>query len=164
VKRKQVINTGELKALREELRSEGKTVAFTNGCFDLMHVGHVRCLQDAAGMADVLVVGLNSDDSVGKNKGPEFPVHNQDERAEMLLALEGVDCVVVFGEPTVDGILEELYPDIYAKGPDYPLDKLPERDTVIRLNIDFRNAGDPKGHASRDTIETILARFAPGGK
>jgi D-glycero-beta-D-manno-heptose 1-phosphate adenylyltransferase len=108
-----------LVAIREQLRREGKIVVSTNGCFDLLHVGHVRNLQGARALGDVLVVGINSDDSVRQLKGPERPILPAAERAELLAALECVDFVIIFEELTPDAVLARLKPDIHCKGGDY---------------------------------------------
>ena len=108
----------------------GRIVVFTNGVFDLLHPGHVRYLQQARALGDVLVVGLNSDGSVRRNKGPERPITPEDERAEILAALDCVDRVVIFDEDTPAAIVEACHPDILVKGADWPADQIVGRDTV----------------------------------
>lgn len=122
-----VLTRNELASLLPTL---GGTTVFTNGCFDLLHVGHLRYLQAARGKGDRLVVGLNSDASVKRLKGDLRPIMPEDERAEMMAALQCVDYVVVFDEPTADALLALLKPEIYAKGGDYTPDSLPEAPTV----------------------------------
>lgn len=110
-----------------ELRKEGKKIVFTNGCFDLLHVGHIRYLREAKKLGDVLVIGLNSDSSVKKIKGAGRPIQNEKDRAEILSALEMVDYVVIFGEQTPEKLILKLKPDIQAKGGDYKLENIPEK-------------------------------------
>ena len=114
-----VVSLETLAGLREQWRAEGKRLVLTNGTFDLLHVGHVRYLQAARELGDVLVVGINSDDSVRGYKGPGRPVVPQDERAEIVAALRCVDYATIFNEPTATHLAETLQPDIYAKGGDY---------------------------------------------
>ena len=114
--------------LRGELAD--KKIVFTNGCFDILHVGHVRYLTAAKNFGDVLIVGLNTDESVRKLKGSTRPVNNQDDRAEVLLGLKAVDHVIFFGEDTAENLIAELQPDIYVKGGDYTLATLPEAKIV----------------------------------
>src|SRR3954471_18565886 len=114
-----IIEREELSDLCEKLRSAGQKIVATNGCFDLLHVGHVRYLQAARALGDLLVVGLNSDTSVRGYKGPSRPLISADERAELLAALACVDYIVIFDEPTATGLVEALAPDVYVKGGDY---------------------------------------------
>lgn len=125
---------GELVACRKAWRAGGKTVVWTNGCFDLLHVGHIRSFRDAKALGDILIVGVNSDASVKRIKGPARPVVNQDERAEVIEALEMVDYVTVFEEPTPIEVLGQLQPDIHCKSAEYAdgAKAMPERDTVLR--------------------------------
>jgi rfaE bifunctional protein nucleotidyltransferase chain/domain len=132
----------ELQAIVAGLKSEGKTVVFTNGCFDLLHPGHVRYLQKARGEGDVLVVALNSDDSVRKIKGEDRPVLSEEERSEIMGALGCVDFVTTFEEETPENIIEELVPTVLVKGGDWPLDKILGRQIVESnagrvISIDF---------------------------
>lgn len=142
----------ELAALRA-----GRAVALTNGCFDLLHVGHVRLLREAAEQGDLLVVALNDDASVRANKGPARPVVPLEERMEVLAAIEGVDYVTSFGEPTAHALLEALRPDVHVKGTDWSADEVPERDVVLAYGGRIAICGDPKTHSSTD-----LARRAGG--
>ena len=114
----------------KDLRATNKKVVFTNGCFDILHVGHVRYLKAAKNLGDVLIVGLNTDDSVKKLKGNDRPINNEADRAEVLLALEAVDHVVLFGEQTAESLIAEVKPNIYVKGGDYTLETLPEAKIV----------------------------------
>lgn len=114
----------------KELRDTNKKVVFTNGCFDILHVGHVRYLNAAKALGDVLIVGLNTDASVKKLKGNDRPINNEADRAEVLLALEAVDHVVFFGEQTAESLIAEVKPNIYVKGGDYTLETLPEAKIV----------------------------------
>ena len=140
------------------LRAAGRKVVFVNGCFDLLHVGHIRYLKSARALGDALILGLNSDASVTALKGKGRPLQPQEERAEILAALECVDYVLVFDAPTVDEVLRELRPDIHAKGTDYTEDNVPERDTVRAYGGRVAIAGDPKDHSTRDLIRTILSQ------
>ena len=136
-------------------RREGRTVAFANGCFDLLHVGHVRYLQAAAAEADVLVVAINDDGSVERLKGPGRPILPGADRAELVAGLRGVDYVVLFPEPTVTPLLLELKPDVHCKGTDYTADSVPERETVRGYGGRIAIVGDPKDHSTRDLLARI---------
>lgn len=135
-------------------RAAGEKVVFANGVFDLLHVGHVRYLAGARALGDRLVVGVNGDRSAA-TKGPGRPVMAATERAGLVAALRGVDLVVVFDEPTVDGLLRELAPSVHAKGTDYRVDNVPERATMQSLGGETAIVGDPKNHASRDLFARI---------
>jgi rfaE bifunctional protein nucleotidyltransferase chain/domain len=136
-------------------RAAGRTVAFANGCFDLLHVGHIRYLQSAAAEADRLIVAINDDESVRKLKGEGRPVLAAADRAELVAALRGVDYVVIFPEPTVGALLQALRPDVHCKGTDYTLDTVPERDIVKEYGGRVAIVGDPKDHSTR----ALLARI-----
>lgn len=125
-----VINLVELTSILEDLKSNNKTIITTNGCFDILHVGHVRYLAEARSLGDVLIVGLNSDDSVKRLKGPTRPINNENDRAEVLASLISVDYVVLFNEDTPVSLLSQIKPDIHAKGGDYNPDTLPESKTI----------------------------------
>ena len=112
------------------LKAEGKKIVFTNGCFDILHVGHVRYLNEAKALGDILILGLNSDSSVKSLKGSNRPINNESDRAEVLNALKAIDYVVIFDEKTAENIVGEVKPDIYAKGGDYSIDTLPEAKIV----------------------------------
>ena len=136
-------------------RADGRTVAFANGCFDVLHVGHVRYLADAAAQADRLVVAINDDDSVRALKGPGRPIFNAADRAEMVAALEDVDYVVVFSDPDVNRLLRLLKPDVHCKGTDYTPETVPERETVRSYGGRIAIVGDPKDHSTRDLLARI---------
>lgn len=135
-------------------RAAGEKVVFANGVFDLLHVGHVRYLAGARALGDRLVVGVNGDRSAA-TKGPGRPVMAATERAGLVASLRGVDLVVVFDEPTVDGLLRELAPAVHAKGTDYRVDNVPERATMQSLGGETAIVGDAKNHASRDLFARI---------
>ena len=145
-----------------EWRSRGRRVVLANGCFDLLHVGHVRYLTAARGLGDALVVGLNSDASVRRLKGPGRPVIPADERAELIGALASVDLVVVFDDDSAEALIARLRPDVHAKGTDYTEESVPERAAVLAAGGRVAIAGDPKSHATRDLIAAIIARFGAG--
>ena len=146
-------------------RAAGKRLVLANGTFDLLHVGHVRYLQAARALGDVLLVAVNSDASVRRLKGPGRPIMREDERAELPAALTPVDAVVVFDDDTVDALIARLRPDVHAKGTDYTEDSVPERDSVRAAGGRVANADDPKEHYTRDLIATIVARFgAPASR
>lgn len=146
------------------LRDAGKRVVFTNGCFDLLHVGHIRCLIDAAKRGDYLVVALNSDASVRKLKGPERPVQDEEERAELLCALQCVAYVTIFDEETSGPLLRLLRPQLVAKGTDYTLETLPERDVLAEIGAELIRAGDPKDHSTIDLIDRIKQGRGAGSR
>jgi rfaE bifunctional protein nucleotidyltransferase chain/domain len=141
-------------------RSAGRTIAFANGCFDLLHVGHVRYLQGAAAEADRLIVAVNSDESVRGLKGSGRPILPEGDRAELVAALRGVSYVVVFGDPTVKRLLRLLRPDVHCKGTDYTIDTVPERAVVSSYGGRTAIVGDPKDHNTRD----LIARIAGGSR
>jgi D-glycero-beta-D-manno-heptose 1-phosphate adenylyltransferase len=145
-------------ALGERLRAAGKRVAFANGCFDLLHVGHVRYLEGARREGDVLVVGVNSDRTVRELKGPGRPLLPEAARAELLAALQSVDYVVIFGEPTVAALLAELRPHVHCKGTDYTEETVPERAVMKKLGGEVRIVGDPKAHSTRELLKEIARR------
>lgn len=152
----QVINNLEkLKDILEDEKRKGRKIVFGNGCFDLVHVGHIRYLKGAKELGDVLVVAVNDDSSVtglGKRKHVVTPAL---ERAEIVSAIGCVDYVIIFSEPTVENLLLKLKPDIHAKGTDYTEDNVPERDVVISYGGKVAIVGDPKDHSTRDLIKTI---------
>jgi rfaE bifunctional protein nucleotidyltransferase chain/domain len=135
-------------------RAAGRTIAFANGCFDLLHVGHIRYLQAAAQEADRLIVAVNDDGTAGL-KGPGRPIMPAADRAELIAALRGVDYVVVFPEPTVAPLLMLLRPDVHCKGTDYTADTVPERETVHGYGGRIAIVGDPKDHSTRDLVARL---------
>jgi rfaE bifunctional protein nucleotidyltransferase chain/domain len=156
-----VLSVDDAVRLASGWRAQGKRVVLANGCFDLLHVGHVRYLQGARALGDALVVGLNSDASVRRLKGPGRPVMPAVERAELVAAVRGADAVVVFEEDSAETLITRLRPDIHAKGTDYTEQSVPERATVEALGARVAIAGDAKTHSTRDLIATILTRFSP---
>jgi rfaE bifunctional protein nucleotidyltransferase chain/domain len=137
-------------------RAAGVTFAFANGCFDLLHAGHIRYLQAAAAEADRLIVAVNDDEMAGR-KGPGRPVLKAEARAELVAALRAVDYVTIFAEPTVTPLLELIRPDVHCKGTDYTVDTVPERDTVRAYGGRIAIVGDPKDHSTRDLLARIRA-------
>jgi D-glycero-beta-D-manno-heptose 1-phosphate adenylyltransferase len=150
-----LIARDDLKRLGSELRKQGKRVVLANGCFDILHVGHVRYLTGARAEGDVLVVAVNDDSGVNGMKGPGRPVLNEGARALLIAAQREVDYVVIFSEPNVESLLNELRPDVHAKGTDYSAQTVPERATAERLGIRVAIVGDPKDHSTRELLETI---------
>ncbi|HYA64595.1 MAG TPA: adenylyltransferase/cytidyltransferase family protein [Candidatus Sulfotelmatobacter sp.] len=144
-----------------KLRREGKRIVLANGCFDTLHVGHVRYLSGAKREGDVLVVAVNSDASTRKLKGPGRPILEEQARALLVAALRDVDYVVIFSEPNVETLLEELRPDVHAKGTDYTGETVPERAVSNRLGIRVAIVGDPKDHSTRSFFDSI--RKGPHG-
>jgi len=136
-------------------RTAGRTIAFANGVFDLLHVGHIRYLQAASAEGDRLIVAVNDDDSVRRLKEEGRPILAAADRAELVAALRGVDYVVIFSEPTVGPLLELLEPDVHCKGTDYAVDTVPEREVVKAYGGRIAIVGDPKDHSTRD----LLARL-----
>jgi rfaE bifunctional protein nucleotidyltransferase chain/domain len=149
----------ELKEIVPQIHASGRTIVFANGCFDLIHTGHIRYLQHAKALGDVLILGVNSDASVAALKGDGRPLQPESERAEILASLDCVDYVLLFDAPTADGILRELKPDVHAKGTDYTEASVPERETVRAYGGRVSIAGDPKDHSTKDLIQTILSKF-----
>ena len=139
-------------------RAAGRTVALANGCFDLLHVGHVRYLRGAAAEADRLLVAVNADRSVTALKGDGRPVQAAAERAEIVAALEMVDYVVIFEEATVAALIELLRPDVHCKGTDYTVDTVPEREVVRAYGGRTAIVGDPKDHSTRDLLSRIAGK------
>ena len=150
----QIVSRDELLNRVRADRAAGRTIAFANGCFDLLHAGHVRYLQAAAAEADRLIVAINDDAEAGK-KGPGRPVLTAADRAEIVAALRGVDYVTIFPEPTVTPLLTLLQPDVHCKGTDYTIDTVPERETVRRYGGRIAIVGDPKDHSTRDLLASI---------
>lgn len=139
----------------KEHRQRGQKIVLANGCFDLIHAGHIRYLEGARREGDVLVVALNSDSSVRGLKGPGRPVLPAEARAELVAALAAVDYVVIFDEPDVRALLRELRPTVHAKGTDYTTESVPERDEAAQLGIRVAIVGDPKQHSTRDLLARI---------
>lgn len=150
-----ILRRDDLPAWVQTQRAAGRTIAFANGVFDLLHVGHLRYLQAAAAEADVLLVAINDDESVRRLKGKGRPVMTGADRAELVDALRGVDAVVLFGDDTVAPLLEAVQPEVHCKGTDYTVEGVPEREVVRRYGGRTAIVGDPKDHNTRD----ILARL-----
>ena len=150
-----VVSEPELAEAIGAERSAGHTLAFANGCFDLLHVGHVRYLQGAASEADRLIVAVNDDASVARLKGAGRPVMPAVDRAEMLAALSMVDYVVVFSDANVERLLTTFKPDVHCKGTDYTVDTVPERSVVQAYGGRTAIVGDPKNHATREILKQI---------
>ena len=153
-----VLSLSDLEARLAVDRAAGQTVALANGCFDVLHAGHIRYLEGAAREADRLVVAINDDESVRALKGPGRPIMSAIDRAEVVAALRAVDYVVVFSGRTVDALLVGLKPDVHCKGTDYTVESVPERDTMRGLGGRTSIVGDPKDHATRDLLARIKAR------
>ncbi len=153
-----VLTLDQLKEEIEKRRSRGERVVFANGCFDLLHVGHVRYLEGARSLGHLLVVAINSDKSVRRLKGEGRPVMPEDERAELIAALRAVDYVTIFDDPTVERLLLALKPDVHAKGTDYSVDTVPERDIVRSYGGEVAIVGDPKDHSTTTLLGQIGAR------
>ena len=152
-----IVTREQLIAAVGDERRQGRTIAFANGCFDLLHVGHVRYLEASAAEADVLVVALNDDASVERLKGQGRPIMSDAHRAELVAALRCVDYVVIFPEPTVGPLLEALHPDVHCKGTDYTVESVPERAIVQAYGGRTAIVGDPKDHSTRDLLGRILS-------
>ncbi len=147
----------ELQSLLAAEREAGRSIALANGCFDLIHVGHVRYLQEAASIADILVVALNSDDSLRRLKGARRGIFREDERVALISSLECVNYVTLFGQATVTEILLALKPDFHCKGSDYTPQTVPERDVVASYGGRIRIVGGAKVRSSSDILKSILA-------
>lgn len=148
--------------LREKLAEHkrlGRSIVFANGCFDTLHVGHIRYLEGARREGEILVVGVNADSSVCHLKGPGRPILDENARAQLVAALRCVDYVVLFAEPNVEALLEDLRPNVHAKGTDYAAETVPERAVSARLGIRVAIVGDPKDHSTRDLLASV--RKAP---
>ena len=139
-------------------RSDGQKIILANGCFDLIHAGHIRYLAGAKDLGGVLVVGINSDDQVRILKGPGRPYIEQDERAEIVSAFRCVDLVTIFDEPTVEELIKAIRPDFHAKGTDYTYETVPERAIVRQYGGQVAIVGDPKDHSSTELIATVRSK------
>jgi len=150
-----LLSRQQLKRRVEEWRQSGEKITLANGCFDVLHVGHVRYLRAAKELGGRLIVAINSDDSVRNLKGAGRPVMPAEERAEILTSLSDVDAIVIFPEPDVRALIRELRPDIQAKGTDYTAENVPERDTVIECAGRVEIVGDPKDHSATEIIRKM---------
>ena len=156
-----IVNREALREIAARLRKNGAQIVFANGCFDTLHVGHVRYLESAKAEGDALIVGVNADASVSGLKGPGRPILDENARARLVAAVRAVDYVVIFAEPNVEALLGELQPHVHAKGTDYTQASVPERATAEKLGIRIAIVGDPKDHSTRELIESI--RRSPHG-
>src|ERR1700730_5759079 len=156
-----IVSEQKLKSLVAEHKKRGQKVVFANGCFDILHVGHVRYLEAARQYGDVLIVAVNSDASARSLKGPRLPILDESARARLVAALRAVDYVVIFSEPTVAPLLRDLLPDVHAKGTDYSADTVPEGAIAKDLGIQVAIVGDPKNHSTRALLASL--RKAPHG-
>ncbi len=150
-----IINRNKIQDVVKELRSNNQTIVVTNGCFDILHVGHVRYLQETKSCADKLIVLVNSDKSVRAIKGEGRPVNNENDRAEVLCALSAVDFAVLFDETSPSKLIDEIKPDVYTKGGDYTLDTLPERDVILKNNISVKFIKFVEGKSTTGIINKI---------
>ena len=150
-----ILTEAELAEALATERERGKSIAFANGCFDVLHVGHIRYLQDAARQADVLVVGVNGDESVRGLKGAGRPVMNEHERAEIISAIRGVSYVTIFHEQSPARLLGDLKPDFHCKGTDYTPESVPERDVVTAYGGKVVIVGDPKDHSTTEILQRM---------
>ncbi|MBS4760269.1 MAG: D-glycero-beta-D-manno-heptose 1-phosphate adenylyltransferase [Clostridium sp.] len=153
----QLIERKNIQEFVSKLKNQGKTIVTTNGCFDILHVGHVRYLQKTKTFADVMIVCLNSDDSVRRIKGPQRPINNENDRAEILCALECVDYVVIFDESSPETLLCEIKPDVHTKGADYTIETLPEAKSIIANGGRIEFISFVEGKSTTKVIEKISA-------
>jgi rfaE bifunctional protein nucleotidyltransferase chain/domain len=156
-----ILSREELRQRVAEWRRMGEPITLTNGCFDLLHVGHVRYLRAAKELGGRLIVGINSDESVRALKGEGRPLMPAEERAEILAALADVDAVVIFPEPDVRALIREIRPDVHAKGTDYTAASVPERDVVLECGGRVEIVGDPKDHSASEMIRSRLGPRRP---
>jgi rfaE bifunctional protein nucleotidyltransferase chain/domain len=150
-----IVSQQELRVLVAHHKNRGQTVVFANGCFDILHVGHVRYLEAARQRGDILIVAVNSDASLRSLKGPGRPILDEAARVRLVAALRAVDYVVIFSEPTVASLLRDLLPDVHAKGTDYSVDTVPERAIAKSLGIQVAIVGDPKNHSTRALLSSL---------
>jgi rfaE bifunctional protein nucleotidyltransferase chain/domain len=153
-----LLTRDELPSCVASWRSRGEKITLANGCFDLLHVGHIRYLHAAKQLGGKLIVAINSDDSVRQLKGGGRPLMPAEERAEILAALSDVDAVVIFPEPDVRALVREIRPDVHAKGTDYTAESVPERDVVIECGGRVQIVGDPKDHSATEFIRRAEQR------
>jgi rfaE bifunctional protein nucleotidyltransferase chain/domain len=154
-----IVPRHELRSLLREAKQAGKRIVLANGCFDTLHVGHIRYLEGAKREGEILVVAVNSDSSLRHLKGTGRPILGEHARAQLVAAIRAVDYVLVFSEPNVEKLLEEFLPDVHAKGTDYTAETVPERAVADRLGVRVAIVGDPKGHSTRNLLASV--RKAP---
>lgn len=150
-----LVKQNELDALIKKIKSEGKTIVTTNGCFDILHVGHVRYLEKTKTYGDVLIVALNSDKSVKSIKGENRPINNENDRAEVLCALKSVDYVVLFDEDSPIELLLKMKPDVYTKGADYTIESLPEAKDILATGARIEFISFVEGKSTTSIIEKM---------
>lgn len=153
-----IYQRSDLAPLAESVRGSGSQIILANGCFDVIHVGHIRYLAGAKALGGFLIVGINSDAQVRELKGGGRPFQPEAERAEIVAAIRFVDAVTIFNEPNVEELIRVIRPDVHAKGTDYTVESVPERETVIACGGRVAIVGDPKDHSSTELIETIGGR------
>ena len=157
--KQKIKTTNEIKELAEELKKQNKIIVTTNGVFDILHLGHIKYLQEAKKLGDVLIVAINSDSSVKQIKGPERPINNEQSRAEVLAALTFVDYAIIFNETDPVNILSEIKPDIHVKGGDYKIDEIIEKDIVEKNNGKIVLIPEIKGYSTTDLINKIIKNY-----
>lgn len=150
-----ILDRNRLIARAAIARKHGARIVLANGCFDVLHVGHVRYLEGARSLGDLLVVGVNSDEQVRRLKGEGRPLVPERERAEVVAALRAVDFVTIFNEPTVEALLRVIKPEVHAKGTDYTEETVPERDVVLSFGGRVAIVGDPKRHSTSDLLKHL---------
>lgn len=150
-----ILNDNNLDEIVEKIRKENKTIVLTNGCFDILHVGHVRYLKEAKKLGDYLFIGVNSDSSVKKLKGESRPLNQENDRAEILGSLYFVDYLYIFPEQTADNLILKIKPDVYVKGGDYTKDSLPEAKTIDKIGADVAFINFIDGYSTTKIIEKI---------
>jgi rfaE bifunctional protein nucleotidyltransferase chain/domain len=157
---RKIVTLPQARKLVEQWKNDKQRVVLANGCFDVLHAGHVRYLQGARAQGDRLVVAINSDSSTGALKGPGRPILQEEARAELVAALRDVDAVLIFSEATVERVLRELRPAVHAKGTDYTAATVPEKAVADELGIEVAIVGDAKRHSTRDLLAEIARRCA----
>lgn len=157
-----LIERKKLSNLMEAQKNMGKSIVFTNGCFDILHIGHIHLLEKAKNLGDILIVGINSDDSVRNLKGEGRPFFPDIERAYVVMALRAVDYVVIFSESTASCLIEEIGPDYYVKGGDYTPDDLPEKEAIKKSGAKLRLIPLKEGHSTTKIADKIRRNY--GGK
>jgi rfaE bifunctional protein nucleotidyltransferase chain/domain len=150
-----ILHRQDLRTIVAAAKTKGARIVLANGCFDVLHVGHIRYLEGAKALGDLLIVGVNCDEQTRRLKGPGRPLLPQDQRAEIIAALQAVDFVTIFDEPTVAELLAAVHPDVHAKGTDYTAETVPERDVVRSFGGRVAIAGDPKNHSSSEIIDKV---------
>jgi rfaE bifunctional protein nucleotidyltransferase chain/domain len=152
-----IVERGDLPSVAARWRAAGESLTLANGCFDLLHVGHIRYLQAAKALGGKLIVAINSDESVRRLKGPGRPAMPEQERAEIIAALECVDAVVIFDDPDVRPLIRQIKPNVQVKGTDYTRDNVPERDEVVACGGRVEIVGDPKDHSTTELLGKIAS-------